>query len=281
MTYRAILVHVPLGSAQSQVELAARLAKEFKAHLTGICSLTEPAMLRFTLQNPFIHPEGPKIEDLIKQESEQAAAAEKRFNSIAEEAGISHSWLTGEGEAADLIIHACRLQDLAVVEQSEDPSDLSDLLRGPAVQLALSGHPALIVPRSWRSSEFGNRALVAWNGSAQSASAVRKSLALLRRTDHVTVLLGHSRAAFPPALRVTPLDLLAYLRHEGITAEAADIGVPDADAGKALLKGAQDDKADLIVMGAFGHSRFREWILGGATRQVLEEMTVPVFMAHQ
>jgi nucleotide-binding universal stress UspA family protein len=93
--------------------------------------------------------------------------------------------------------------------------------------------------------------------------------------------MDHSRAAFPPALRMTPLDLLAYLRHEGVTAEAKDIGVPDADAGKAILKGAQDDNADLIVMGAFGHSRFREWILGGATRQVLEEMTVPVFMAHQ
>lgn len=165
-----------------------------------------------------------------------------------------------------------------MVEQGGDPSDL---LWGPAVQLALSGHPALIVPRSWPSPDFGHRVLVAWNGSAQSAAAVRKSLPLLERAEQVTVLLGSSRAAFPTAMRVPPLDVMAYLQHEGVAAGAKKFDVADADAGEAILKLAKDDKIDLIVMGAFGRSRFKEWILGGATRHVLENMTVPVFMAHQ
>jgi nucleotide-binding universal stress UspA family protein len=171
--------------------------------------------------------------------------------------------------------HASRLQDLAV-EQCGDPADL---LWGPAVQLALSGHPALIVPRRWPSPEFGKRAVVAWNGSAQSAAAVRKALPLLQRAEKVTVLLGASRAAFPSAMRMPALDVVAYLKHEGVAVGVKTIDVDDA-AGEAILKQAKQSKSDLIVMGAFGGSRFRDWILGGATRHVLENMTVPVLMAH-
>jgi nucleotide-binding universal stress UspA family protein len=235
-------------------------------------------MLRSVVQNPFIHLEAAKVEDLIKQESAEASAAEKTFDAIVGKVGVSHSWLTGEGDAADLIIHACRLQDLAVVEQARDPSEL---LWGPAVQIALSGHPVLIVPRAWGSPTFGRRAVVAWNGSAQAAAAVRKALPLLQRADHVSVLIGHSRAAFPANMRLAPLDVLAYLGHHGITAEVGESDTPDDRAGDAILKAASAGKADLIVMGAFGRSRFREWVLGGATRHVLEHMDVPVFMAHQ
>jgi len=278
MAYKAILVHVPLVNSKVQVELAARLAKAFGAHLTGICSLTETAMLRSAVQNPFIRLEPEKVEGLIEQESAEASAAEKTFDAIAAEVGVSHSWLTGEGEDADLIVHACRLQDLAVVEQARDPSDL---LWGPAVQIALSGHPALIIPRTWQSPEFGRRAVVAWNGSEQSAAAVRKAMPLLQRAEHVSVLTGKSRAAFPATMRIAQLDVIAYLRHHGVAAELKANDTPDEGAGEAILKLAAAEDADLIVMGAFGHSRFREWVLGGATRQVLEHMAVPVFMAHQ
>lgn len=277
MAYRAILVHVPLGDAKVQVELAAALAKRFDAHLTGICSLSETPMLRSAVHNPFLRLEPSKVDDLIKAEYEEAAAAEKRFDAIADRAGVSHSWLTGEGDAADLIIHTCRLQDLGVVEQGAVESDL---LWGAAAQLALSGHPALVIPRTWRSPEFGRRAVVAWNGSAQSAAALRKALPLLRRAEQVTVLLGRSRAAFPSSMRVPDLDVVAYLRRQGIAVAAKELDICDAEAGAEILKRAEADKADLIVMGAFGRSRFREWILGGATRHVLEHMTVPVFMAH-
>lgn len=278
MSYKAILVHVPLANAGVQVELAARLAKEFGAHLTGICSLSETAMLRSAVQNPFIRLEADKVEGLIEQESAEAISAQKIFDTIAAKVGVPHSFVTGEGEAADLITHACRVQDLAVVEQARDPSDL---LWGPAVQVALSGYPVLIVPKAWGSSEFGRRAVVAWNGSAQASAAVREAIPLLQRAEQVTVLIGQSRATFPATMRMAPLDLLAYLRHHGIAAEIGDSKTPDDDAGVAILKAAASAKADLIVMGAFGRSRFREWVLGGATRHVLEHMPVPVLMAHQ
>ncbi|MEZ5827379.1 MAG: universal stress protein [Hyphomicrobiales bacterium] len=278
MSYKAILVHVPLANAGVQVELAARLAKEFGAHLTGICSLSETAMLRSAVQNPFIRLEADKVEGLIEQESAEAISAQKIFDTVAAKVSVPHSFITGEGEAADLITHACRVQDLAVVEQARDPSDL---LWGPAVQVALSGYPVLIVPKAWTSPAFGKRAVVAWNGSAQASAAVREAIPLLQRAEQVTVLIGQSRATFPATMRMAPLDLLAYLRHHGIAAEIGESKTPDDDAGAAILKAAASAKADLIVMGAFGHSRFREWVLGGATRHVLDHMPVPVLMAHQ
>jgi hypothetical protein len=124
MAYKAILVHVGLINTKVQIELAARLAKEFGAHLTGICSLAETAMLRSAAQNPFIRLEAEQVEDLIEEETEEASSAEKMFDAIAEKAGVPHTFLMGEGDEADLIIHASRVQDLAVVQQSQDQSDL-------------------------------------------------------------------------------------------------------------------------------------------------------------
>ena len=278
MTYRAILVHVPLDEAQNQVELAAHLAKEFGAHLTGVCSLPEVAILRSAGRNAFVKLEAGQIEELIRQEYAEAAAAKQTFDKIATSAGVAHDWLTGEGEGADIIIHAARLQDLVVVEQGQEASDL---LWGPAVQVAISGHPVLIVPHLWTSPEFDARALVAWNGSIQASAALRRALPLLRRAKKVTVLLSDSRGEYPAALSMPPLDLPAYLRHQGIEARVQHGDFNDSDAGEGILKYAKDEGSDLIVMGAYGRSRFQEWILGGATRHVLEHMAVPVFMAHQ
>lgn len=278
MTYRAILVHVPLALPRVQIELAIMLAKRFEAHLTGLGTLSEVSRLRNIRQNPFLRIEPGKVEDLIQAEYEQAAQAEEEFRTMAARAGVSHSWFTGEGEAAAVLVHACRLQDLAVVEQGEHPSEL---LWGPTVQLALSGHSALIVPSAWKSRDFGRRALVAWSGTAQAAAALRRALPLLRRAEHVTILNGPSREAVLYAMRMPPLDPAAYLHWHGVATDVQQFEPADADAGRAILEFAGKDKADLIVMGAFGRSRFREWILGGATRHVLENMTVPTFMAHQ
>lgn len=277
MSYRAILVDVP-GNAHIQVEIAAHLAKEFGAHLTGLYCLPEVSILRSARGNAFLKLEAAEVDQLIKGEYEGAAAAKQAFDTVATKARVAHDWLTGEGEAADIIIHVARLQDLTVVEQGQKATDL---LWGPAVQVALSGHPVLIVPRSWRSPEFGRLALIAWNGSAQAAAAVRRSLPLLRRAEHVTLLLSSSRDAFPSVLRMPPLDLSAYLRHQGIEALAKEADFADSDAGEAILRHAKEDDSDLIVMGSYGRSRFHEWVLGGATRHVLEHMSVPVFMAHQ
>jgi len=277
MGYRDVLVRVPLLGSEHQVELALTLAKRFDAHLTGICILPDAAMLRSAVQNPLIRLNKTEVLDIIEREYKDAAAAEQRFSSTADEVGVSHDWVTGEGDPADVLIHAARLYDLAIVGQCRAGADL---LWGAATQLALSGRPTLILPTEWSQAEMPKRILVAWNGSAQSAAAVRNALPLLKMSSEVTLLAGQNREALPLWMRLPPIEVDQYLLRHGVNVRATNLEVPDAEAGDAILKSAQSSKAELIVMGAFGRSRFREWVLGGATRHVLEHMTIPVFMAH-
>jgi nucleotide-binding universal stress UspA family protein len=277
MDYRDILVHVPLQSFEGQIEVAVALAKDFSAHLTGICSLPETAMLRSAVESPFLYFDKEDVEKRVAAEYARGGEAESAFTEAAKQADVAYSWMTAEGDPADVLVHGCRMCELAVVEQC---NAASELLWGPAVQLALSGYPTLILPNHWREPVLPRHAPIAWNGSAQAAAAVRSAMPLLARAEAVTVIRGPSRESFPASMRVPPIDILGYLQRHGIKAIMKSEDVPDEAAGETILATAKEVDADLIVMGAFGRSRFKEWVLGGATRYVLEHMTVPVFMAH-
>lgn len=276
MGYRDILVHVPLVENETQVESGLVLARHFNAHLTGICILPDAAMLQNVAQNPFVRFDSTEVQDVIEREYEAAAATEKRFNAAADQAGVSHSWLTSEGNPADVLVHAARLYDLAIVPQDEE----ADALWGPATQLALSGRPVLIVPTGWSLATVPDQVLVAWNGSAQAAAAVRTALPLLKESRGVTLLIGESHEVLPVWMRLPHIDIVDYLQRHGVTIVDTRTEVPDSEAGDRILRAAQHCEAGLIVMGAFGRSRLSEWVLGGATRHVLENMTLPVLMAH-
>ncbi len=127
---------------------------------------------------------------------------------------------------------------------------------------------------------FGRRVLIAWNGSREACRAVTDAMPFLTAAEHVTVMAvnpmvderGHGEA--PGA------DLAAFLAHHGVNVEAQADRTPVRDIGEELLSRVADDEADLLVMGAWGHSRAREWVMGGVTRTMLSAMTVPVLMTH-
>jgi len=277
MGYEDILVNVPLAGNSHQVELALTVARQFDAHATGICVLPEAAMLRDAVQSPFILMNEKEASETIRLEYDKAAELEKQFCAAAERAGVSHNWRTGEGAPAEVLLQATRLHDLVIVGQAGAERDL---LWGSATQLALSGCPTLILPAGWSRTELPQRVLLAWNGSAQAAAAARNALPLLKTASAVTLLMGQGREVPPERMRLTPVSIENYLTRHGVNVEIADLAEPDSDAGDGILKNAESAKPDMIVMGAYGRSRFREWVLGGATRQVLENMKVPVFMAH-
>lgn len=277
MGYDDILVNVPLVESGHQVELALTLARQFGAQLTGVCVLPEAARLRDAVQNPFILMNKTEVTDNIQREYDEAAKLGAKFGAAAERAGVSHDWLTGEGDPADVLVHTARLHNLTIVEQYTTGVDL---LWGAATQLALSGSPTLILPTGWSGTELPQRILLAWNGSAQSAAAARNALPLLKTASTVTLLVGQNREAPPQRMRLPPLNIEKYLSRHGVNVEIADLKEKDADAGDGILKNAETFNSDLIVMGAYGRSRFREWVLGGATRQIIENTTIPVLMAH-
>jgi nucleotide-binding universal stress UspA family protein len=250
MTYQDILMHVrPYGSIEP-VEVALRLGERFEARVTGLYPLEDVARFRQILTE-----KSAPLQGLIERDYAAAAQSEERIRALAQREGIDFDWQVCEGEAADLIAIAGRLQDLVVVGKTEPDEGWGVIERMVTMP---TGRPILVVPSTGPFLDTGKHVLVAWNGSAEAADAVLRGMPLIADADRV----------------------VAYLKRHGIDPEVRQTDIAGADVGTAILKAAQDVDADLIVMGAFGHSRLREWVLGGATRTVLDYMNVPVLMTH-
>ena len=143
--------------------------------------------------------------------------------------------------------------------------------------LVASGRPALVVPNTGSHGALDGEVLIAWKASREAAHAVCAALPLLRRSRRIHVCT----AADTPGGAAGPAELEAWLRLHGVEAAFQHHAAVPADMpGEGLLSLAADVEATLLVMGCYGHSRTREWVLGGATRTILQSMTLPVLMAH-
>jgi nucleotide-binding universal stress UspA family protein len=137
----------------------------------------------------------------------------------------------------------------------------------------------LLVPYAGRFPDAGKRVLVAWNASAEASRAIADALPLLARAESVNVIVFETGKAGDHG-EEPGADAALYLARHGVKATVSRYGSPDIDIGSQILSRAADMTADLIVMGAYGHSRMRELVLGGATRTILESMTAPVLMSR-
>jgi nucleotide-binding universal stress UspA family protein len=175
-------------------------------------------------------------------------------------------------------LHA-RYADLTVVGQGIDLGDAPGVLAILPEELALGvGRPVLVVPRYGTFPALGDHVLVAWNGSREATRAVNDAIPILQRAQKVTVLAIDPDG--DPDRRIPSADMALHLARHGINAVAAQTRGADITVGDVLLSYAADLGVDLIVAGGYGHTRFREMVLGGATRHLLQHMTVPVFLSH-
>lgn len=277
MSYKTILVHAgPGAGAEKRIRLAARLARDAGAHLvgsapTGISRFMPPAS--FTAGGAaFV----ARCEELRRE----AADALARFEHIAREEGLDsfEARLIDDEVGASMALQA-RYADLVVAGQ-DDPGVLAPVPHDLPEYLVLAGgRPVLVIPAAEGLHDFRQDALVAWDGSVEATRAVSGALPLLRAARRTTVLgfgddLAHSGASLAECER-----LAAWLRRHGIAAQAAS-HAPGDDPGEALLSAAADAGAGLLVMGGYGHARFRELLLGGVTATILRAMTLPVLFAH-
>jgi nucleotide-binding universal stress UspA family protein len=138
----------------------------------------------------------------------------------------------------------------------------------------------LVIPHSRRCTEFGKRVTLAWNGRREATRAAFDALPLLQAAESVRILWVNpqERAGEPEGLSTT--DIVTALTRHGVKCEAVRSFAGDVAVGGSLLSGLADDGSDLLVMGAYGHSRLREFVFGGATQHVLKHMTAPVLMSH-
>lgn len=277
MSIKDLAVHVDHGEqCRPGVELAIALAERIGAHLTGVYVDSVPMAPELVAMSA-----APVLLETITQEQEErATSARATFEGLAGRAGIRFSSRRAGGPMfAALNTHA-RYADMLVLTQEGD-GESGPVLGGFADYAVMdSGRPVLVVPFIGASLPADGTALVAWNGSRESARAVHDALdllALAKRVEVVVVEPGSTEladAAMPGA------DICEHLARHGLKAEARVIPGSDVDAGNLLLSHAADVGANLLVMGAYGHSRLREMVLGGMTRHMLLHATVPVLMSH-
>ena len=284
MAFKDILVHLDSGTrCKNRLAAALNLARRFEAHVTGTYVLDIPAPEFFYgAAMPFMGA-GPEqvIERMRSEAINTAAPVEEAFRSGLARDGVQGDWRLVEGSLpATVALHA-RYADLAVVAQPNpyEPNDGGQ--HDVAVTVVMtSGRPVLVVPFAGEFETIGERVLVAWNATREAARAVNDALPLLQQAKLVTVLAVNPKHGINGHGDVPAADIALHLARHGVKAEAAHTVANDIPEGEALLSYIADIGVDLIVAGAYGHSRAREMVFGGVTRTLLNEMTAPAFLSH-
>lgn len=276
MALKDLLVHVDNSKAcAARVEAAIRLARSNQAHLSGVYVLpmiTVPGYAE--AQIPL-----EVIEAQRQAARTQATEAEKLFRSATDKAGISSEWRSVEDDFARALTLNARYVDVAVMGQVDksDPMAISGLVERVMLD---AGRPVLVIPYIGAGNTLGERVLIAWNASREAIRAVHDALPLLQKAKSVTVMAINPPAGEEGDGDIPAADISLHLARHGVKVEADHVEAHDIAVGDMLLSRAADKSTDLIVMGGYGHSRLRELVLGGATRHILEHMTVPVLMSH-
>lgn len=279
MDFKTILVHLDHSErAPVRAALAAQWARAHESHLVGLV----PTGLYDGVIPADALPTG--MSDYIAESAHylrrRAEAIARDFTrSVAATAPLSSEVRLVDELSVDAVVRHGHASDLLVLGQSDASSARDTLARGLAEQVLMDvGRPLLVVPSAGAPEGVPKRAVVAWDGSREAAVALRAALPALRGAQVTLLSLRHAGddAAAPQFLMP---DMLHFLLRHGVQANA-ETEVTTIDMADTLLSRLADLGADLLVMGGYGHSRLRERILGGVTRQILAQMTVPVLMAH-
>lgn len=281
MSYQTILVHVDQSRhAPQRIALACALCAEHGAHLIG-------AAMTGIARDVFPHGYDVEPHTLLASYVEPLAQTARRsleaFEAIADRHGISHeSRLVCDG-VPDGMALLSRYADLVVLSQ-DDPAEslgyMPPASRMPDYVVVEAAPPVLIVPRTPTAAPAcPRRILVCWNGSREASKAMAAAVPLLQRASDVT--LAAFAPTFPSSLANGEelADVQTFLGRHGVHAQVA-LRDPHRDTGRAILALATEQSRDLIVMGCFGHTRFQEILLGGASRTVLQEAGLAVLMTH-
>jgi nucleotide-binding universal stress UspA family protein len=276
MDMKAVLVHLDLSRhTDRRLKIAVKIAQDFGAHLTGLYAL-RPFMPPTLVAGDIVGVS--EIQRQYRRAAEASAGGlEARFQKVIETTDLSYEWQIEEGAEKEVIALHARYADLTILGQP-DPDEEAGLRSEPiAGEVALqAGRPVLVIPYAGNFENFGRRILVAWNASREAARALADAMPFLTRADEVIVL-----SIDPPGGDYIPgADIATYLARHDVKVDVRQTTAHDLEVGDSLLSRNADFGTDMIVMGAFGHARLTEIIFGGATRALLEHMTVPVFLSH-
>ncbi|MGE0750607.1 MAG: universal stress protein [Variibacter sp.] len=271
-----LLVNLSIdGKSDPAAEYAIAVAAALDAHLAGVAFAYEPIM-------PLTVMGGAPANFIDAQRRESEAAAQgalERFQAAASAAGrtaASQVLSTSLSGAADTFGRMARRFDLSVLAQTpREKAAPEELIAENA--LFQSGRPVIMVPYIHRGGLKLDRVMVCWDGGRAAARAIGDAMPFLQRAKAVDVVMVLGEEGKHDAL--PGAEMAPHLARHGLNVDVKRI-VSDGDVQDTLLSYAADISADFLVMGGYGHSRLREFILGGVTRSMLASMTVPCFMSH-
>jgi nucleotide-binding universal stress UspA family protein len=272
-----VVVNLSVGEKAGPAgDYAVSVAAAFDAHLAGIAFLYDPIV-------PVSGAGYIPAEVIETQERDNEAATKAaldRFTAASARAGLTAEPLTlsasfaGVGEQFGRI---ARRFDLSIVGQAEpETSAVEDVIAESA--LFESGRPVIIVPYIQKAAFKLDNVMLCWDGSRTAARAIADAMPLLDRAGRVEVVIVANERGKKD--EIEGADMGAHLARHGLNVEVNRTALGDIDVADVILSHAADAGTDFIVMGGYGHSRLREFVLGGVTRSIFRSMTVPVLMSH-
>ncbi len=278
MPIRDVLVHLSDDAHfDDRLDTAVAVAEDFDAHLIGLYAPAPPYLPGYI--TPYFTSEMLRENRDRKEQGERDANS--RFDRRIQQAGIRAEWRQATngvgGGGAISVVSQGRYADIVIVGQRDPEAPRYQHEDDLAEEVTMNScRPVIAVPFAGEFKTLGRRVLVAWNGSREAARATHDALPFLTQADKVMVLSVNA----PGQEHIPGADISTHLARHGVGVEIHNRVLDDVGVGDAILNAAYDYGADLLVIGAYGHSRLRELVLGGVTRHLLRHMTVPVLMSH-
>ena len=279
MSYKTILVHLDKQDILGKrARIAANLALADEAHLLGVAMIGISTRSFYQEQ---IDDRDPALATHLRFLRDRAGKYVQEFEDDVRPLGLaSYEGRVVDGEASEGVSKLGRTADLIVIGRTDlDAKGASVTPDFPEFVMMNSGRPTLIVPPKYEKETVGSKVMICWNGSRESIRAVVDALPLLKKAEVAQIVMYNIDAESDMDVAVAGTDIAEYLRRHGVNVEILP-PQKSSKIGDSLLELAARQGTDLLVMGGYGHTRFREFLLGGVTRTILEESNVPVLMSH-
>ena len=279
MPIKDIMVLCDAGDANDfRVETVLSFAKVYQAHVTGVYLIPYPVIPVYGGAFPEAIPYTSS--DQLEKSTNIAKKLETKFKEKASELEIPCDWKTIDGVDVRYIIDNARYTDIVVVPQGysrygeENTQKIDDYL---SIHL---GRPLMVIPDLKKVFNLPKSIIIAWNESHEAARAVHDALPFLQYAERIQVASVSISSDEEKASMIYCDDLRKHLSHHGINVDVVSLDQSAKGTGGTILESALEFDADLIVMGAYGHSRLKEIVLGGSTNYLLKHTTIPLFLSH-
>ncbi len=265
-------------SCDARLDTAFGFAEKCGAHLQAVFVMPNPVIPSYAEGYSEVIPYNPK--DQIERVARQAKEAEEMFREKSVNHKVKTEWRIVEDGDYDTILDLARYADIVLIPQlcarfgNNDKIFIIDRL------LIHSGRPLIIIPDLNKRFPMDKNIMIAWDESHEAARAVHDALPILKNAKKIRAISISEKADDEDRFLITGHDLQEHLTHHSIKIGSAFLKRGNAQVGEKLLDAAMEFNADLIIMGAYGHSRLREIILGGATDYILRKATIPVLVSH-